>query len=314
MERGRLERFRTRRNATAICVLALLAAVPPGERTSAAPAGTLDRIRETGRLRLGYPTQSRPFAYRDASGNGQGYSIALCQRIADAVRDDLQSALLTVEWVPVDVTARFRAVQDGAIDLLCGGDTATLERRRDVSFSIAIFPGGIGALLRSDAPVRLRDVLEGRGQTFRPTWRAAATRLLEARAFSAVAGTTSEKWLEERIDDLHIATTPSMVASYDAGVQALLARRTDVFFGERAILLDAARQASERDLIVLPRLFTYEPLALTLPRDDERFRLLVDSALSRFYGSGELGALYTKWFGEPDQSAVTFFKWSMLPR
>ena len=69
---------------------------------------------------------------------------------------------------------------------------------------------------------------------------------------------------------------------------------------------DAARE----DLVVLDRLFTHEPLALALPRGDEDFRLLVDGALSRLYGSGRLPALYGKWFGEFDENSRAFFSWT----
>jgi polar amino acid transport system substrate-binding protein len=137
--------------------------------------------------------------------------------------------------------------------------------------------------------------------------------VLQARAFSAVQGTTAEKWLTERIRDLQVITDVSRVGDYEAGIQALLDRRSDAFFGERAVLLDAAkRHASARDLLVIDRLFTYEPVALAFGRGDEEFRLVIDRTLSRFYASGELGALYTKWFGEPDESALAFFRWNTL--
>ena len=64
---------------------------------------------------------------------------------------------------------------------------------------------------------------------------------------------------------------------------------------------------------MLDRLFTYEPLALALPRGDEDFRLLVDRALSAIYRSGEIGDLYAGWFGEPDEAALTFFRLHTLP-
>jgi len=85
-------------------------------------------------------------------------------------------------------------------------------------------------------------------------------------------------------------------------------------FGERAILMDAARRhASSRDLTVVDRLFTFEPLALALGRGDDDFRLAVDRALSRIYRSGEIGGLYTDVFGEPDENALAFFRWNALP-
>ena len=49
-----------------------------------------------------------------------------------------------------------------------------------------------------------------------------------------------------------------------------------------------------------------------LGRDDE-FRLLVDGAISQVYRSGEIEKLYVKYFGEPDESALTFFRWNTLP-
>jgi ABC-type amino acid transport substrate-binding protein len=313
---------RWHRATVAACAIALLGADPlllaqkppaAAAAPTSAAAGTLARIRDAGRIRIGYRTDARPFSYRDESGQAAGYSVTLCQRIADAAKGEPGLSSMTVEWVPVTAEDRFRALQQNQIDLLCGAETVTLTRRAEVSFSIPIFPGGIGALVRADAPARLREVLSGRGQTFHPIWRGSATQILQARAFSAVEGTTSEKWLAERIRDLQVVTDISRVSGYDTGLQGVLDRRSDALFAERAVLLDAARRhASARDLVVLDRLFTYEPLALAFGRGDEDFRLLVDRTLSGLYSSGEMGGLYTKWFGEPDETTLSFFRWNTL--
>jgi ABC-type amino acid transport substrate-binding protein len=221
---------------------------------------------------------------------------------------------LTVEWVPVSIDERFRAVQQGQIDLLCAADTVTLARRTETAFSIPIFPGGIGALVRADAPARLRDVLAGRGQVFRPTWRATAGQVLQSRAFSVVRGTTAEKWLADSINELQVIAEVVPVGGYDAGIQALLDRKSDVFFGERAILMDGAhRHPSARNLATIDRLFTTEPLALAIGRSDDDFRLIVDRALSRLFRSGEIGKLYADAFGEPDENVLAIFRWNALP-
>jgi hypothetical protein len=31
------------------------------------------------------------------------------------------------------------------------------------------------------------------------------------------------------------------------------------------------------------------------------------------YTSPEFGTLYTKWFGDPDEDTLTFFRWNALP-
>jgi ABC-type amino acid transport substrate-binding protein len=297
-----------------LCASAVLAAPLLLAQPTLPAASTLDRIRAAGRIHVGYRTDARPFSYKDEAGQPAGYSVTVCRTVVDAVKAEPGLSAVAVDWLPIPADERFAALQQGRIDLLCGADTVTIARRGQVSFSVPIFAGGIGAVVRADAPARLREVLTGKGQVYRPAWRANVTQVLQARAFTAVQGTTADAWLTSRIRDLEVIAEVTHASSYDAGVQSVLDRKADAFFGERAALLDSARRSpAARDLVLVDRLFTYEPLALALPRGDEPFRLVVDSALSRLYGSPELATLYAKWFGEPDETALTFFRWNTLP-
>ena len=279
-----------------------------------ARAGTLDRVRDLGKLKLGYRVDARPFSYEDESRKPAGYSLVLCRRVANAVKAEPGFAQIAVEYVKVGSEDRFDAVKEGKIDLLCGAATATLERRKTVDFSTPIFPSGIGALLRRDAPERLKAALEGREPPYRPLWRASLAEVLEKRVLSAQAGTTTESWLAKRREELNVNADIVTVPSYREGVDRVLGRRSDVLFGDRAILLDAAaRSSSAHDLVVLTRQFTYEPLALASARGDDDFRLLVDRTLSRLYRSGEIAGIYTSFFGEPDANALAFFGFVALP-
>lgn len=303
----------SRRFALVCCAVALVSSAPIAA-LGAAGDGTIARIRSTGRITFGYRADARPFSYTDDSGAPAGYSVALCQTIANELKRDLQMPALKVAWTPVAFDQRFRSLRLGETDLFCGADTVTLGRRSEADFSIPIFPGGIGALLRADSSARLRDVLSGRGQPFHPVWRASATQLLQSRDFSAVAGSTADTWLGRRLNDLDVRAGVALVDSYNAGVQRVVQRRSDVLFGERAILLDVAkRHADARNLIVLDRLFTYESVALALAPGNDDFRLFVDRALSRLFRSPDMSVLYTKYFGEPDETALTFFRWNALP-
>jgi polar amino acid transport system substrate-binding protein len=185
---------------------------------------------------------------------------------------------------------------------------------KEVSFSIPIFPGGIGALLRADSPGPLRDLLAGAPPLSHPVWRGSPARtFLEKKTFAVVKGTTSEPWLAGRLKQFEIDASVMVVENYDAGVQRVLDRKADVLFGDRAILLAAAKRNASEDLLVLDRLFTYEPIALGFARGDEDLRLLVDRTLSRTYRSKELGPLFSKWFGSLEEGEVTFFQQSALP-
>jgi ABC-type amino acid transport substrate-binding protein len=93
------------------------------------------------------------------------------------------------------------------------------------------------------------------------------------------------------------------------GVERVADRVADVFFGERALRLDAAmRSPYAGDLVLLERHFTYEAPALALQRGDEDFRLLIDRTLSGMYRSGEIEAIYTPYFGKPDPQTLHFFQ------
>lgn len=312
MQRTRLNRphgYRVR-IATFIVTLVAVALLPIASAVTAS-AATLDRVK-TGKLALGYRTDGLPFSYKDASGNADGYAVQLCKDVAEKLKADLGISDLAVEWVPVTAEDQFRAIQEGKIDLLCGA-AETLTSRKDADFSVPIFPGGIGALLRADAPLGLKEVLAGRPPSG-PLWRGYPAQVLEKQVFSVVAGSPAEKWVKDRLNQLQLTADVVPVDSYDAGIERVLDRRSSVFFADRSILLDATRRnASANDLLVLDRRFTYAPIALALERNDSDFRLAVDRALSQIFGSEAFLGSYKNWFGRPGSDTDTFFRLSTLP-
>ncbi len=309
MQKTRSTSRRGHRVANVAVAILALAVLP----LTHAVAGTLEKVRESAKITLGYRTDAQPFSYKDESGNAAGYTVELCRKVAEQVKTELGLSELAVEWVPVTTEEGFRSVQEGRVDLLCGTDDATLARRKEVGFSIPIYLAGMGAVVREDAPRGLKNVLEGRKRVLL-IWRANPAEILEKQTFSVVAGSRGEQWLNGRLDKFQIDAKVVPVESYEAGVAAVLDRRADVFFAEHNILLDAVQRSSAaEDLDVLDRRFTYEPLALALQRGDEDLRLLVDRTLSQLYGSAEFGSLYAQWFGKPDEDTLKFFQMVALP-
>ncbi|HUL03467.1 MAG TPA: amino acid ABC transporter substrate-binding protein [Gemmatimonadales bacterium] len=300
------------RTRLAVWAIAVLASAAPAFAQQ--PAGTtIDRIKKSGKIRLGYREDARPFSFRDAAGSAAGYSVMLCQKVADAVKAELAMPALATEWVTVPVADRFAAVQQGRVDLFCGADAQTITRRKDVSFSIPIFASGIGAVLRKDAAARLKDVLSGKPQSS-PTWRAQAGQLLQAQVFTVVTGTTAESWLNGKMKEFNLSAGIRPVDDYQTGLQRVVDRQAQVFFGDRAILLGAlAASKAGTQLMVLDRYFTNENVSLTLARGDDAFRLVVDRTLSRLYVTPEFRTLYVQWFSEPTENALTFYRLNALP-
>jgi polar amino acid transport system substrate-binding protein len=300
---------------TAISISLFAGAIVAASWTPA-DAQTLDRIRASSSLKLGYVPDARPFSFKTDQGQPNGYAVALCNKIADSVRAQLSLPQLNVEWVPLTADARARAIQDGAVDLVCGAEPVTLSRRQEVSFSLPIFPSGTGVVLSTSAPLALGEVLAYGQPSSRPIWRGSPARtILEHKTFSSIAGTTSERWLSDRIKTFQLAATSVPVESYKLGIERVLDGSSAALFGDMPLLMDAAAHSDDSaNLIVLQRHFTYEPLGLELARGDEDFRLAVDRVLSQTYASQDFPELFTTWFGTPDETIVTFFRQTALPQ
>ncbi len=281
--------------------------------TAPASGQALDHIKQAGQVRFGYVTDGRPFVYRKGSGEAEGYAIELCKHIAAEIKSELALSTLDVEWIPVGLDARTQLVRDGSVDVMCAPVVPTRERRREVSFSLPVFPGGNRAVIRKDSPRDLRMTLEGRPNTD-PVWRGSpAAKVLQRTIFAVVAGTTTEEWLKARGRMFHIDAEILDVLDYRSGLEKLLDHRVDVLFGDRAAILAQMSEAAHARLVILDRRFTHEFYALPVPRNDDDFRLVVDEALSKFYASEDFGGVYAHWFKEFDDQTRTFFLWNTFP-
>jgi putrescine:ornithine antiporter len=299
--------------AAVIGTLALLATVLAVSGASAASA-TLDRIKSSGKINLGYEEDARPFSYAEA-GKPSGFSVGLCGNVSELIKTELKKPDLAINWVAVKPGDALKAVQQGTVDLLCSATTASLAARRGVSFSIPIFPSGVGAVLNSNSDVALQEVLSYGRPSERPVWRGMPARtIIEQARIGVIKDSNAEQWLSERLHTLQIPATVDNVATYQDGIDQVKADRRRVLFGSIPILLDTIkRSSSPSDVILLSRRFSREPLALALARSDEDFRLLVDTAVSRTFAADDFAEVYGSWFGPPDEETVTFYRSVALP-
>lgn len=273
-----------------------------------APAQTLDRIRGTGTLTLGYLPDQPPFSSTEGEG-ASGYAIDLCQKVAEQLRNQPGLASLKVRFVPLAPKKALDVVRDGGVDLLCSPMVETLKRRQKVSFSLPVYTAGIGVVLRKDAPISLVKVLSGEVEETGPTWRATLNRGLAAHTFAVQGGTVVEDWARDKLRLLKVLVSLETVPSPVEGVALVANGKADAFFASQMILRSlVARDTANTNLMVLDRRFDYEPVSLALARDDEDFRLQVDSALSQVYRSGAIVPLYSKYFGIPSELDQTLFK------
>ena len=266
-----------------------------GGTGTGAASGTLDRIRATKTLNLGYRDSSVPFSFVGTDQKPTGYSVELCQRVADDLKRDLQMPDLAVKWTLVTVENRMAAVQNGTIDLECGSTTNTLSRQAQVDFSLTTFVTGASLLALKET----------------------ATANLSGLRIAVIPGTTTERILKEALDKSSTTVTLIPVKDHADGRTALEQKTADAYASDREILIGLVLTAQKPGTFVLvDRYLSYEPYALMLRRNDPDFRIAVNRSLARLYRSGEVIAIYRRWLGSlgaPDALQVATWAIEGLP-
>lgn len=238
----------------------------------AALAGTLDRIKESGVVRIGYRADAKPYSYQDR-GRPAGFIVDLCAEVAAALGPGIRT-----EYIVVSAAERFEAVRDRRIDILCDPSSVTLARREMVDFSLPTFLDGASALSRTSKPVRKFEDMAGK-------------------RIGVLAGTTTENTLRESLANLSLDATIVPVSDHRAGMELVWTDQIDTYFADRAIIAAMLGDGGRPGFTLSRQYFSYETYALAVPRDDGAFRLVVDRTLSRLYRSGRINVLLTKTFG-----------------
>jgi ABC-type amino acid transport substrate-binding protein len=145
-----------------------------------AQSATLERIRTTGIMTLGYIQDGVPFSFLGPDRQPQGYAVDLCREVALGIRAQLKLDRLETRWVPVTIQGRVEAVRSGQIDIDCSTTTWTLSRNAAVDFSLITFVDGGSILARAGTKYgRLLD--------------------FDGKRIAVISGTTTEQALRECI-------------------------------------------------------------------------------------------------------------------
>jgi ABC-type amino acid transport substrate-binding protein len=241
---------------------------------------TLDRIKKSGTLIIGYRETARPFSFKNDQGQPDGYSVDLCRRIATAVEKSLGLSRLNVRFVPVTAETRVEAVAKGTVDIECGSTTMSLSRQEQVDFTHMTFVDG-GSLL----------VVDGLGIRTIPD--------LRGKRVAVIPSTTTAPALEGSLQRARAQATIVPVKTHEEGLAALESGAADAYASDRTILIGVGRRASKPERYALAdELFSYEPHGFMVRRGDSAFRFVANRTLSTLYRSGDIGEIYQKWFGD----------------
>ncbi|QTD45757.1 amino acid ABC transporter substrate-binding protein [Ottowia testudinis] len=236
----------------------------------------LDRIKSSGTLNIGYRAAGAPFSYKAPDGSAMGYSIDLCQHLAQAIAKQVGVAQLKVNYVPVTGSDRIVKIVNGSLDLECANTTNSKSRREQVAFGLTHYYAAAKLLVRQGSGVRSLDDLNGK-------------------TIALGKGTTSLQIVEAR-NRTGGKFNLLLVESSKDGANAVEQGRADATMNDDILLLAFAREAQKAKLEVVGPPMSIEPLAIMHSKNDPQLATLVQNEMGRLYREGVARQLYEKWF------------------
>ena len=239
--------------------------------------GTLLQIQKSGKIKIGFRKSQPPMSTLGKEGMPEGYSIDICKHIVTGVEDKIGKDI-NAEYIPVTAAERFTALTDNKIDILCGSTTKTLSRSEIVDFTQLTFVTGASFM-----------TLKG-------------TKLMNnfgGKKIGVVKGTTTFVSMKELFTETETDTEIILLNTTAEALNALKKEKIDAFAADQVVLIGLALSVDKpENFAILPTMFSYEPFALAVRRNDADFRLIADRVISKLYRTKKILPIYNKWFGK----------------
>ena len=241
--------------------------------------GTLQQIKKSGQIRIGYRLSEPPMSFADKEGNPAGYSIDICKNIVTEVENKIGTSV-KIKYVPVTADGRFSALKDNKIDILCGSTTKTLSRSELVDFTQLTFVTGASLMTLKD-----NKALDSAG--------------FDGTKIGVVKGTTTAAALNKLIEETSTNAQIILFNSAKESIAALRKNKIDAFASDQVVLIGLALKENDpKDFVIKSEVFSFEPFALAVRRNDADFRLVADRAISELYRSRKIIQIYDRWIGK----------------
>jgi ABC-type amino acid transport substrate-binding protein len=239
--------------------------------------GTLQQIQKTGKIKIGYRHSQPPMSFLGKDGKPAGYSIDIGRHIVDEIETKIGSEIV-IEYVPVTAEERFNALSENKIDILCGATTKTLSRSEIVDFTQLTFVTGASFMTLKGKKIRNN---------------------FEGKKIGVVKSTTTAVELEKLFKETSTDAEIILFNSTAKGLSALKKENIDAFSADQVVLIGLALSADDPgNFSILTDLFSFEPFAFAVRRNDADFRLIADRVISHLYRSRQILKIYDKWFSE----------------
>ena len=249
----------------------------------AAPAysQTIEKIKQSGTITIGYRDASIPFSYYDDNQKPVGYSMDICMHVVEDLKKDLNLPNLKVAYQLVTSANRIPLMANGTIDLECGSTTNNLEREKQVSFTNTYFLTSNRWVAKKSSHIKTLADLKGK-------------------TIVSTAGTTNIKQITEINAAQNLDMNIISANGHPEAFQMVETGRAVAFVMDDILLYSlVATSKSPGDYVINADALSVEPYGIMLRRDDAPFKAVVDAAMTKTYKSGAINAIYEKWFLKP---------------
>lgn len=266
------------KSAITLFLLGCLAALP----THAQEGDTLAKIRAGKSITIGHRDASIPFSYVSGAGTAPiGYAVDICMKVVDAIRQKLGLPDLQVRYQTVTSQNRIPLVMNGTVDLECGSTTNSMERQKQVAFSLNYIMVGVSAAVKKGSGINSFADLDGK-------------------TIATTTGTTSIPLLRAYKKNDNLEVKEIYGKDHSDAFLMLQSDRASAFVMDDVLLAgQIAASAQPGEYRILPEVLRQEPYGIMLRKDDPQFKALVDAAVKALMQSGEIQTLYAKWFTSP---------------
>lgn len=251
-------------------------------QSALAQSTTINRIKTTNTIRIGYMENVYPFNYiNKETGEHHGFAFEISQHIIEHLKKSLNLPTLTVEYVLTDGNNRWELHKTGQSDLFCSSTTNTIERQEQhAAFSYGYFVGHARMLVPVDSGINDYKGLEGKIVGVPKTSGSRDVVLSKRQLFKykqAKLGGFVELFEELKKGNIH----------------AMIYDETSFI----SILFRNPDQQGKFKIVGKP--LSSEHFGCTMPLNDPEFKTLVNQAIFNMMQNKELYALYEKWFMKP---------------
>jgi len=253
-----------------VAVMATLMLAVTADSAANNPSPILKRIGQTNILRVGMTGTQAPFNMTNRDGKLIGMDVDLSQLLANAMGVEL-------EIVEMPFAKLLPALEDGDVDLVLSGVTATLQRNTRVAFVGPYFVSGTSILTKAatlesiDTPEELN-----RGE----------------RRIAVLKGSTSEEFAENVLNKPVITATDT----HAEAVQLLRDDKVDAVVADGPTCALSILRNPDAGFVTLNKPLTIEPIGIAIAPGDPLLINLVQNYMQALAATGALDALQAKWF------------------